>query len=299
MSAIISQLPAGVLRANEGEQLSRASITLIFKSLCHKTGGAALIWEQHSPPAARWCVSSGKGHRNRSYRRQTAAFFSGRLVRSAEKPCRTPTLPALFAAANFFLVTLSAQAATYTSIRTIRGVNGLVSNGDTFNNTAGDWCLRIINSSNITVKNSTFTNCGRKVNATRSIYIENSSNITIDNNSFAHIGGGVYANVSPGRRTNNIKITNNLFKDRGLDYNPSGDQSWGAYVQFSGVKGAGNEVNYNQMADIPQLPHPDGASCVQNRSRCMLPDVINLYESGGLSTSALLVVGNYIKNNSN
>jgi hypothetical protein len=62
-----------------------------------------------------------------------------------------------------------------------------------------------------------------------------------------------------------------------------------------------NEVNYNQMADIPQLPHPDGASCVQSSAgSCMLPDVINLYESGGLSISApLLVVGNYIKNNSN
>jgi parallel beta helix pectate lyase-like protein len=300
MSVIISQLSVGVLRANEGEQLTRTSITLIFKSLCHETGGAALIWEQHSPPATRWCVSSGKGHRNRSYRRQTDAFFSGRLVRSAKNPCRTPNLPALLAAASFFLVTLSAEAATFTSTRTISGVNGLVSDGDTFNNTAGDWCLRIINSSNITVNNSTFTNCGRRVNATQSIYIENSSNITIDNNSFAHIGGGVFAYASPNRRTDNIKITNNLFKDRGLDYNPSGNQYWGAYVQFAGVRGAGNEINYNQMADIPQLPHPDGASCVQNfAGGCMLPDVINLYESGGLSTSALLVVGNYIKNNTN
>ncbi|HEX2243252.1 MAG TPA: right-handed parallel beta-helix repeat-containing protein [Gammaproteobacteria bacterium] len=301
MSVIISQLPMGVLRANEGEQLTRASITLIFKSLCHETGGAALIWEQYSPPAARWCVSSGKGHRNRSYRRQTAAFFSGQLVWNAKNLCRTPNLPALLAAASFFLVTLSAEAVTFTSTRTLSGVNGLVSDGDTYNNTAGDWCLRIINSSNITVRNSTFTNCGRRVNATQSIYIENSSNITIDNNSFAHIGGGTLAFASPGRRTDNIKITNNLFKDRGLDYNPSSNQYWGAYVQFNGIKGAGNEVNYNQMADIPQLPHPDGPSCVQNyATNCMLPDVINLYESGGLSTSApLLVVGNYIKNNSN
>jgi hypothetical protein len=209
-------------------------------------------------------------------------------------------LSARLAAASFFLVTLSAEAATFTSTRTISGVNGLVIDGDTFNNTAGDWCLRIINSSNITVKNSTFTNCGRKVNVTQSIYIENSSNITIRSNSFAHTGGGILAYASAGQRTDNIKITNNLFKDRGLDYNPSSHQSWGSYVQFNGIKGAGNEVNYNQMADIPQLPHPDGASCVQDfAGRCMLPDVINLYESGGLSSSPLLVVGNYIKNNSN
>jgi quercetin dioxygenase-like cupin family protein len=52
MSAIISQLPAGVLRANEGEQLTQAGTTLTFKSLGHETGGAALIWEQQSPPGA-------------------------------------------------------------------------------------------------------------------------------------------------------------------------------------------------------------------------------------------------------
>jgi quercetin dioxygenase-like cupin family protein len=52
MSAIIGQLPAGVLRAGDGEQLLQAGTTLVFKSLGHETGGAVLILEQSSPPGA-------------------------------------------------------------------------------------------------------------------------------------------------------------------------------------------------------------------------------------------------------
>ena len=52
MSGVISQLPAGVLRANEGEQLTQAGTNLTFKSLGGETGGAVLILEQQSPPGA-------------------------------------------------------------------------------------------------------------------------------------------------------------------------------------------------------------------------------------------------------
>lgn len=53
MSIIPSNLTAGVLRANEGEQYIQLGITtLTFKSLSHETGGAVLIWEQHSSPGA-------------------------------------------------------------------------------------------------------------------------------------------------------------------------------------------------------------------------------------------------------
>jgi quercetin dioxygenase-like cupin family protein len=52
MTIIPSNLPAGVLRANEGEQYTQLGTILTFKSLSHETGGAALIWEQQSPPGA-------------------------------------------------------------------------------------------------------------------------------------------------------------------------------------------------------------------------------------------------------
>jgi quercetin dioxygenase-like cupin family protein len=53
MSIIPSNLTAGVLRANEGEQYIHLGTTaLIFKSLGHETGDAVSIWEQQAPPGA-------------------------------------------------------------------------------------------------------------------------------------------------------------------------------------------------------------------------------------------------------
>ncbi len=52
MSAIVSPLAAGVIRAQEGERISQAGTTLTFKSLGRETGGAAFIYEQASPPGA-------------------------------------------------------------------------------------------------------------------------------------------------------------------------------------------------------------------------------------------------------
>ena len=52
MSIILSNLPAGVLRVGEGEQYVQLGTTLTFKSLSRETSGAALIWEQQTPPGA-------------------------------------------------------------------------------------------------------------------------------------------------------------------------------------------------------------------------------------------------------
>ena len=52
MSVIASNLPAGVVRADEGERHGVIGHTLTFKSPGHETGGAAFIWEIQSPPGA-------------------------------------------------------------------------------------------------------------------------------------------------------------------------------------------------------------------------------------------------------
>jgi quercetin dioxygenase-like cupin family protein len=52
MSIIPSNLPAGVLRASEGERYAQMGSSIIFKSLSHETGGAAFIWENETPPGA-------------------------------------------------------------------------------------------------------------------------------------------------------------------------------------------------------------------------------------------------------
>jgi quercetin dioxygenase-like cupin family protein len=52
MSAIVSSLPAGVVRAEEGERHGVIGHTITFKSHGHETSGAAFIWETQSPPGA-------------------------------------------------------------------------------------------------------------------------------------------------------------------------------------------------------------------------------------------------------
>jgi quercetin dioxygenase-like cupin family protein len=52
MSALISQLPPGVLRAGEGEQYGVLGTTIIFKSLSHETNGAVFMWETLTPNGA-------------------------------------------------------------------------------------------------------------------------------------------------------------------------------------------------------------------------------------------------------
>src|SRR5688572_10827283 len=50
MSVFPSSLPAGVVRADEGERHSVIGHTITFKSPGHETGGGAFIWEIQSPP---------------------------------------------------------------------------------------------------------------------------------------------------------------------------------------------------------------------------------------------------------
>ena len=50
MSVIVSSLPAGVVRAAEGERHGVIGHTVTFKSPGHETGGGAFIWEIQSPP---------------------------------------------------------------------------------------------------------------------------------------------------------------------------------------------------------------------------------------------------------
>jgi parallel beta-helix repeat protein len=148
------------------------------------------------------------------------------------------------------------------------------------------------------VKNSIFTNCARKVTGTHSIYIYRSSNITIENNRFFHIGSGITATGSG----NNIKITNNTFKDKALDFFPPGSQLWGAFIQFGDITGSGHEISYNQMAFIPFQVHPKGERCRTAvgaaGTGCTIPDNINLYRACGTPGSPIRVIGNYMKGGS-
>jgi len=52
MSIVISNLPAGVTRADEGERHGVIGNTIIFKSIGEETNEAAFIWETQSPPGS-------------------------------------------------------------------------------------------------------------------------------------------------------------------------------------------------------------------------------------------------------
>lgn len=49
MSVMLSHLPAGVLRASEGESLHVLGTTIVIKSPGHETGGALFMWETLTP----------------------------------------------------------------------------------------------------------------------------------------------------------------------------------------------------------------------------------------------------------
>ena len=52
MSAIVSNLPAGVVRADEGERHDLSDLRVIYKSLGAETGGGAFVWQMQAPPGA-------------------------------------------------------------------------------------------------------------------------------------------------------------------------------------------------------------------------------------------------------
>ena len=52
MSVVFSHLPAGVVRADEGERHGVIGHTIVFKTLGKELGGAAFVWETQSPPGA-------------------------------------------------------------------------------------------------------------------------------------------------------------------------------------------------------------------------------------------------------
>ena len=52
MSVVFSHLPAGVVRAGEGERHGVIGHTVMFKSVGRELGDTAFVWEIQSPPGA-------------------------------------------------------------------------------------------------------------------------------------------------------------------------------------------------------------------------------------------------------
>jgi hypothetical protein len=124
------------------------------------------------------------------------------------------------------------------------------------------------------VSNVHITNC-RIVNTTNfAVDLKACTNITIDNCFFSNVGMGIYAEGS----STGIKVNNNQF----LNINGISTTFYGHAIQFNTVKGGGNQINYNRIENIAGVAlHPH--------------DIINIYESNGISGDSIQVIGNWIR----
>ncbi len=136
--------------------------------------------------------------------------------------------------------------------------------------------LRNSSSNGFTLKNVSnvhITNC--KILNTKgfAINIQSCSNITIDNTLMSNVGFGVYAFQSK-----TVKVNSNQI----LNVNGINTASLGHAIQFNGVNGGGNQVNNNRIENITGVAvHPH--------------DMINLYQSNGVSRDSIQVIGNWIR----
>ncbi|MDB5136828.1 MAG: hypothetical protein JWP37_3431 [Mucilaginibacter sp.] len=96
------------------------------------------------------------------------------------------------------------------------------------------------------------------------------TNILIDSNYIGNVATGVYAYQSQ-----TIQVKSNQMK------NMTGPLWRGQFVQFNSVTGGGNVVGYNKCENI------------QGESNC--EDGISIYNSSGLSTDPINIIGNWLR----
>lgn len=154
------------------------------------------------------------------------------------------------------------------STTTISGQNNVTIDGQTFSDGSGN-CLDIINSSNITVTNSTFENC-----AGEAITVSGTgSTITITGNTFTNVRSGLYVNGFTGNAIvfNSNRCTNMI-----------GPVARGQCVQFNGVSGTGHRIQNNRSISFRNTTdRPE--------------DHINMFNSGGAVGDYIQITGNIIE----
>ncbi|MFA5875250.1 MAG: hypothetical protein WC901_00990 [Candidatus Margulisiibacteriota bacterium] len=159
-----------------------------------------------------------------------------------------------------FLLSCSAMADTVT----INGASNTVVYAQEYSATPTTDCLIIKNSSNVTVIKSKFTNCRI------GLIVQASSNIIIKDSWFEDVAAGINVSIN----SSGIKVFDNHF----LNFHASG--SIGQMIQFNTINSAGNMVVGNYVLNQPTLS--------------TTKDIINLFKSGGVAGSPLLIANNKI-----
>ena len=156
---------------------------------------------------------------------------------------------------------------TFSAPITLNGASNLTIRGDSIVAGAGP-AICLSNCSNIHITKSRLLN-GTNVNAV-GISLFNCTNITVDSCYITNVASGVYAINSTGVVVNFNQMQNML-----------GPFPRGQFVQFNGVKGAGNKVTNNKFQNIMGQSYPE--------------DAISMYETNGTAQSPVMISGNSIK----
>ena len=166
------------------------------------------------------------------------------------------------------------QGSTYTGSYTpssplkYNSKNDIIIEGIEINNaTTSSILLEACN--NVIIRNCRFANSPAYV----AIDLVDCSNITITNCEFESVATGVYALGCRG----NIKFMNNELKNA----NPNNLPNYGSIIYLNQCSGAGNEISYNIMENIP------------GESNTI--DCLSMYMSNGTPESPIKVTNNWIR----
>ena len=160
--------------------------------------------------------------------------------------------------------TMVAKPANVDTPIVLNGKSNLIIRGDSING-GSQPCITLINCYNIRI-----TNCKLVNSSTLGINISNSSMIHIDSNYISKVSTGVYALACT-----SIQVEYNQMQ------NMQGPYPKGAFVQFDNVKGSYNRVEFNILENISGASYPE--------------DAISMYQSSGMSTDPIYIIGNKIR----
>jgi hypothetical protein len=147
------------------------------------------------------------------------------------------------------------------------GVNNLTISGLSITAGSGP-AISLKNCINVHITASRFVN-GTNVAAV-GIWLYNCTNVTIDNCFFNNLASGIFASNSTG-----VYVTQNQM------LNMLGPLPRGQFVQFSNCYGAGNKILSNKFENVWGKSYPE--------------DAINIYQSKGVASGPIQVIGNWIR----
>ena len=160
--------------------------------------------------------------------------------------------------------TLAIKPITTVAPIVLNGQSNLVIRGDSINGGSLP-CITLINCKNIRI-----THCQLVNSSLVGINLNNCTSIHIDSNYISHVSTGVYALACK-----SVQVVYNQMQ------NMQGPYPKGAFVQFDNVNGSYNRVEFNKLENILGASHPE--------------DAISMYQSNGLSTDPIYILGNWIR----